>query len=71
MRHTDDLRQVVRESGAEVGVIAVPASAAQENYDLLVEAGIRGVLNFAPARIRPTPEVPLKDVDAAALRTER
>jgi redox-sensing transcriptional repressor len=53
----------VRESGAEIGVLCVPADAAQQNYDALVAAGIQGVLNFSPIRIRPVPEVSLKDVD--------
>jgi redox-sensing transcriptional repressor len=63
VRHTDELAQLVRETQAELGVLAVPASAAQENYDLLVAAGVRGVLNFSPAHVNPTPQVPLKDVD--------
>lgn len=59
----DDLARTVRESGAEIGVLCVPADAAQQNYDALVAAGIQGVLNFSPIRIRPVSEVPLKDVD--------
>ncbi len=60
---TEELAQVVVETGAEVGVLTVPAEAAQENYDLLVQAGVKGVLNFAPVRIEAVPEVPLKQVD--------
>jgi redox-sensing transcriptional repressor len=41
----------------------VPAEAAQENYDALAEAGIKGVLNFAPVRVKRRPGVPLKNVD--------
>jgi redox-sensing transcriptional repressor len=63
VRHSRELAAAVRESGAEVGILAVPAEAAQENYDALVAAGVSAVLNFAPARIRPVPRVPLKDVD--------
>lgn len=63
VEHTDHLERVVRETGAEIGVLAVPAHAAQQNYDLLVAAGVRGVLNFAPTRVQPVPAVPLKDVD--------
>jgi redox-sensing transcriptional repressor len=61
--HSDDLAEIVRASRAEIGVLTVPAEAAQENYDALVAAGIRGVLNFTRARIQSVPEVPLKDVD--------
>lgn len=63
IRPTSELADVVRESGAEIGVLAVPADAAQENYDALAEAGIKGVLNFAPVRVKRRPGVPLKNVD--------
>lgn len=63
VRSTADLAQVVAETGAEIGVLAVPAEAAQENYDALADAGVRGVLNFAPVRVKRRPTVPLKNVD--------
>ena len=63
VRPSSELREVVRESGAEIGVLAVPAEAAQENYDALAEAGVKGVLNFAPVRVKRRPDVPLKNVD--------
>jgi redox-sensing transcriptional repressor len=63
VRHVDELPAVVRESGAEIGVLAVPAEAAQENYEALVRAGIQAVLNFAPARVKRVQGVPLKNVD--------
>ena len=63
VRAASELAEVVRESGAEIGVLAVPAEAAQEHYDALAEAGIKGVLNFAPVRVKRRPGVPLKNVD--------
>lgn len=63
VRSSADLKEVVRESGAEIGVLAVPADAAQENYDALADAGIKGVLNFAPVRVKRRTDVPLKNVD--------
>jgi redox-sensing transcriptional repressor len=63
VRSAADLKEVVRESGAEIGVLAVPAEAAQENYDALADAGVKGVLNFAPVRVKRRPDVPLKNVD--------
>jgi redox-sensing transcriptional repressor len=63
VRSSDDLAEVLRESGAEIGVLAVPAEAAQENYDRLADAGIKAVLNFAPVRVKRRPGVPLKNVD--------
>jgi redox-sensing transcriptional repressor len=63
VRSSADLKAVVHESGAEIGVLAVPAETAQENYDALADAGVRGVLNFAPVRVKGRPDVPLKNVD--------
>lgn len=63
VRPAADLAQVVADTGAEIGVLAVPAEAAQENYDALADAGVKGVLNFAPVRVKRRPEVPLKNVD--------
>lgn len=63
VRPSSELKEVVHESKAEIGVLAVPAEAAQENYDALAEAGIKGVLNFAPVRVKRRPGVPLKNVD--------
>ena len=63
VRHRDELPEVVAATGAEIGVLAVPAEAAQSNYDALVAAGVRAVLNFAPARVKRAEPVPLKNVD--------
>ena len=63
VRPASELAAVVRESGAEIGVLAVPAEAAQENYEALAEAGVKGVLNFAPVRVKRRSDVLLKNVD--------
>ena len=63
VRPLADLAEVVRQEEVDMGVLAVPAAAAQESYDRLVAAGVRGVLNFAPSRVRAVPQVPLKSVD--------
>jgi redox-sensing transcriptional repressor len=60
---TSRLADVVRENSVEVGVIAVPAPAAQAVYDQMVDAGICAVLNFAPIQIRSREGVKLKNVD--------
>ena len=44
----DDLANVVEERGIVLGVLAVPDYAAQQVLELMLSAGIRGVLNFAP-----------------------
>ncbi len=59
----DELGDVVRRTGAEIAVLAVPPDPAQGIYDRLVAAGIKAVLNFAPARLARDAGVPTKAVD--------
>jgi redox-sensing transcriptional repressor len=47
----------------EVGVIATPPSQAQRAADLLVEAGIRAILNFSPIQLRQSAHVLVENVD--------
>lgn len=57
------LNAIVNRTKAEIGVLAVPAEVAQENYNALALAGIRAVLNFAPCRLAVDPKVVTRDVD--------
>ncbi len=61
----DDLAAVVADRAVAVGIIATPAVAAQEVADRLVAAGVRSILNFAPAVISVPDGVPLRKVDLA------
>jgi redox-sensing transcriptional repressor len=47
---------------ARIAILAVPASAAQKVTDLLVEAGIRAILNFAPVMLRVPAHVFVRNV---------
>lgn len=66
VRPTEELPQVVAQSGAKLAVLAVPAEAAQRAAETLVEAGIRGILNFAPVRLKLPDGVCVISVDLAA-----
>lgn len=65
IRHVDDLPAIVRERGIAIGVIATPATAVQDIADRMVEAGIRSILNFAPAVIVVPDGVSVRKVDLA------
>jgi redox-sensing transcriptional repressor len=65
IRHVDELPRLVSEFDIAIGVIATPAGAVQEVADRLVAAGIRSILNFAPAMIAPEPGVSVRKVDLA------
>jgi redox-sensing transcriptional repressor len=43
-----ELPKLVTEQGVRMGIVAVPAAAAQEVVNRMVDAGIVGILNFAP-----------------------
>ena len=58
-----DLGREVKARGIQIAIVAVPAEAAQAVTDQLVAAGIRAVLNFAPARLKTPRDVRLKNVD--------
>jgi len=49
--HINRIKDVAKERKIEIGLITTPASEAQSVADLLVDAGIRGILNFAPTQI--------------------
>jgi len=58
-----ELSEKVAEFGVRLGVITVPAEAAQETGDRLVFAGVTGILNFAPSRLRVPDNVYVEHVD--------
>ena len=58
-----ELDGVIQERRIDVGIITVPASAAQGVADQLVGAGVRGLLNFAPVNLRVRPYVCVENID--------
>jgi redox-sensing transcriptional repressor len=58
-----DMAREVEACGIQIAIVAVPAESAQTVTDQLVAAGIRAVLNFAPARLKVPREVRFKNVD--------
>lgn len=62
IHHLDDIESVTA-AKIDVGIVAVPADAAQRVVDRLVAAGIRAVLNFAPVRPRVPEGFRCKSVD--------
>lgn len=58
-----ELPQIVRMSGASIGVIATPESSAQEVCDVLVRNGVTSILNFAPVLLDVPAGVDVRRVD--------
>jgi redox-sensing transcriptional repressor len=57
------LGEKVAELGIEIGIITTPPERAQRATNYLVQAGVKGILNFAPARITVPEEVSVEYVD--------
>jgi redox-sensing transcriptional repressor len=55
----------LKKKGITLGIIAVPADAAQAVADGLVKAGIRGILNFAPYYVDVPKKVKVISIDIA------
>ncbi len=57
------LKETVRDCDIEIAIIATPAVAAQRVANMLVSAGIKALLNFAPVHLEVPEEVSCRQVD--------
>jgi redox-sensing transcriptional repressor len=65
VRSIDELDDLVDAGDIAIGVIATPATAAQSVADRMVAAGLRSILNFAPAKLAVPKGVTVRKVDLA------
>ncbi len=63
----EDLPKVLKERDIQLAVLAVPSEKAQEMADILVECGVKGILNFCTTRIRVPRGVSVQYVDFTIL----
>jgi redox-sensing transcriptional repressor len=61
----ESLAGLVADNDIAIGVIATPAPAAQDVADRMVAAGLRSILNFAPAKLTVPHGVTVRKVDLA------
>jgi redox-sensing transcriptional repressor len=59
----DALESLLESLSVELVILAVPARAAQEMAERAVAAGIKGILNFAPIRLKVPADIPVEDVN--------
>ncbi|WP_238381301.1 redox-sensing transcriptional repressor Rex [Mariniblastus fucicola] len=59
------LSEIVREKGVRVAILAVPSEAAESAVEAIVDAGITGILNFAPVTLALPKNIGLVEVDLA------
>jgi redox-sensing transcriptional repressor len=59
----EDLEALIKEKNIEIGVIATPALQAQPTARLLIDAGVKAILNFAPLQIQMPEGFIVENVD--------
>jgi redox-sensing transcriptional repressor len=63
VKDVSDLPGALRGRDVPLAIVAVPAAAAQDVIDKLVEAGVHAILNYAPIAAQVPPHVRVKDID--------
>jgi redox-sensing transcriptional repressor len=63
--HMDDLEKVIVEEGIKVAILTIPAHVAQPVTDRLIQAEIKGILNFTPARLTVPSNIRIHHIDLA------
>jgi redox-sensing transcriptional repressor len=61
----DKLPEFVKKQNVKMGILTVPAAAAQEVTNQLIQAGIMGILNFSPIVLSVPEEVMVNNVNLA------
>lgn len=59
----EEMKDFIKANKIKIGIIAVPESAAAQVLEIMIGAGIKGVLNFAPIRLRAPEEVVVNNVN--------
>jgi redox-sensing transcriptional repressor len=65
VRDASEMDSVLRETTCNIGVLAVPAHAAQTSAQHLADLGIRAILNFAPTPLHLRAPVIVRNIDLA------
>lgn len=60
---TERMQEIIKQKDITLAIIATPVEAAQQTTDKLVEAGIKGILNFAPVNLDVPTNVFVEDND--------
>jgi redox-sensing transcriptional repressor len=66
VRPSSQMKETIREEKIRIAILAVPASEAQLTAEQLIDAGIRGILNYAPITLRVPIKIKVQDIDPAA-----
>jgi redox-sensing transcriptional repressor len=59
----EDFRGFVQEHDIKIGILAVPEMAAHHVSEIMISAGIKGILNFAPIQLRAADDVIVNNIN--------
>ena len=63
VQHEDEIVETVKRLGIAMGIVAVPATAAQHVTDKLLRGGVRALLNYAPVTLKVPEGVWVREID--------
>ena len=61
--HIKEIDAVLLPHKVQLGVITVPGNYAQQTADVLIGAGVKGIVNFAPLPVKAPPVVYVENID--------
>ena len=61
----EDLKQQLSDQQISIAILTVPSTAAQRTTDEMVDAGVKGIMNFTPIRLSAPADVRVQNVDLA------
>lgn len=64
--HVSNIKEQIKEKNIKIGIITVQRVSAQEVCDMLVDAGIKAIWNFAPVTLKVPDDVIIKNEDLSA-----
>lgn len=59
----EKFREFVQEHDIKIGILAVPEIAAHHVSEIMISAGIKGILNFAPIQLRAADDVIVSNIN--------
>jgi redox-sensing transcriptional repressor len=65
IRDISDMTENIRKTSIKVAMLSVPATSAQEVTDMLVKAGVKAILNYAPISLTVPEDVRVQHIDPA------
>lgn len=63
IHHESELEDIVKKGNVEVAILTLPVSESQEMAERLVDAGVKGILNFTPTRLDLDKDIYVHNID--------